>query len=81
MRPQAFRQWIRGIAQGTVRLDCERGPGKDGRTAIAAFTEDFPKVRVEVAYPGATAQADGCGYTDATEQDGGTWLKNFPAAR
>ncbi|MFD8376182.1 hypothetical protein ACFV2Z_36455 [Streptomyces sp. NPDC059688] len=33
MRPQAFRQWIRGIGQGTVRLDCERGPGKDGRTA------------------------------------------------
>ncbi|MFF8401177.1 hypothetical protein ACF06P_06020 [Streptomyces sp. NPDC015684] len=81
MRPQAFRQWIRGIGQGTVRLDCERGPGKDGRTAIAAFIEDFPKVRVEVAYPGATAQADGCGYTDATEQDGGTWLKIFQAAR
>ncbi|MFJ6939912.1 deaminase domain-containing protein [Streptomyces sp. NPDC101132] len=81
MRPQSFRQWIRGIDQGTVRLSCERGPGQAGRTAVAAFVADFPKVRVEVSYPGAGAQADGYGYTDATQRPDGTWLKAFAAAR
>ncbi|MEU8964144.1 hypothetical protein AB0C89_20895 [Streptomyces sp. NPDC048491] len=80
MRPQAFRQWLSGIERGTVRLDCERGPVKDGRVAVAAFAKDFPKVAIEVAYPGAAAQAEGCGYTDATAQDDGTWLKSFPAS-
>ncbi|MFE9537239.1 deaminase domain-containing protein [Streptomyces sp. NPDC006691] len=80
MRPQAFRQWLSGIEQGTVRLDCERGPVRDGRIAVAAFAKDFPKVTIEVAYPGAAAQADGCGYTDSTAQDDGTWLKSFPAS-
>lgn len=79
MRPQAFRRWI-GNIEGTVRLDCERGPSGDGRTAVAAFIEDFPKVDVEVAYPGTAAQADGGGYSDATEQDDGSWLMTFSAA-
>lgn len=80
MRPQAFRTWIQGIERGTVRLDCERGPVREGRIAIAAFIKDFPKVAVEVTYAGAAAQAAGCGYTDATAQRDGTWLKSFPAA-
>ncbi|WP_433856187.1 hypothetical protein [Streptomyces kronopolitis] len=80
MRPQAFRQWI-GNIKGTVRLDCERGPAEDGRAAVAAFIEDFPKVDIKVAYPGTAAQTDDCGYADATEQDDGTWLMAFPAAR
>ncbi|MGW7306971.1 deaminase domain-containing protein [Streptomyces sp. NPDC054835] len=80
MRPQSFRQWIQGIERGTVRLDCERGPVKEGRIAVAAFIKDFPKVAVEVAYPGAAAQADDCGYTNAIAQGDGTWLKSFPAS-
>ncbi|MGW5399053.1 deaminase domain-containing protein [Streptomyces sp. NPDC003952] len=81
MRPQSFRQWIRGIDQGTVRLLGERGPSQAGRAALAAFVTDFPKVRIEVTYAAAAAQADGCGYADATARPGGTWLKVFPAAR
>ncbi|MFE5680357.1 deaminase domain-containing protein [Streptomyces erythrochromogenes] len=81
MRPQSFRQWIRGIDQGTVRLDCERGPGQAGRTAVAAFVADFPKVRLEVAYEAAAAQTDGYGYADATQGPDGTWLKAFAARR
>ncbi|MEU3406040.1 deaminase domain-containing protein [Streptomyces sp. NPDC006670] len=80
MRPQSFRQWIQGIERGTVRLDCERGPVKEGRIAVAAFIKDFPHVAVEVAYPGPAAQTDGCGYTDATAQGDGSWLKSFPAS-
>lgn len=79
MRPQAFRQWI-GNIKGAVRLDCERGPSGDGRTAVAAFLKDFPKVEVEVCYPGTAAQADGCGYSDASQQGDGTWLKTFSPA-
>lgn len=48
---------------------------------MAAFVADFPKVRIEVSYGAAAAQADGCGYADATALPGGTWLKVFPAAR
>ncbi|WP_328296596.1 hypothetical protein OG389_01480 [Streptomyces sp. NBC_00435] len=81
MRPQSFRQWIRGIDQGTVRLVCERGPGQAGRTAVAAFAADFPKVRIEVSYEAPAAQAGGHGYADATARPSGTWLKIFPAAR
>ncbi|MFJ9945345.1 deaminase domain-containing protein [Streptomyces erythrochromogenes] len=81
MRPQSFRQWIRGIDQGTVRLACERGPGQAGRTAVAAFVADFPKVRVEVVYEATAAQADGQGYADATRQPDGTWTKVFAARR
>ncbi|MET9699964.1 deaminase domain-containing protein [Streptomyces sp. NPDC006529] len=81
MRPQSFRQWIRGIDQGTVRLVCERGPSQAGRTAVAAFVADFPKVRTEVSYRAAAAQAAGLGYADATARPDGTWLKVFPAAR
>ncbi|MEV6682463.1 hypothetical protein AB0N09_37225 [Streptomyces erythrochromogenes] len=81
MRPQSFRQWIRGIDQGTVQLACERGPGQAGRSAVAAFVADFPKVRVEVAYEAAAAQADAHGCTDATQGPGGTWLKAFAARR
>ncbi|CAM5668439.1 hypothetical protein SAVIM338S_06962 [Streptomyces avidinii] len=81
MRPQSFRQWVRGIDQGTVRLVGERGPSQAGRTAVAAFVADFPKVRIEVSYEGPAAQADGCGYADATARTDGTWLKVFPAAR
>ncbi|MFE7096664.1 deaminase domain-containing protein [Streptomyces erythrochromogenes] len=81
MRPQSFRQWIRGIDQGTVQLACERGPGQAGRSAVAAFVADFPKVRIEVAYEAAAAQADGYGYTDATQGPAGTWLKAFAARR
>ncbi|MFJ3902809.1 deaminase domain-containing protein [Streptomyces sp. NPDC090025] len=81
MRPKAFRQWIEGVERGTVSLVCERGPVRDGRVAIAEFLKDFPKVTVEVHYPGAAAQTDGAGYTDAVDQGDGTWLKTFrPAA-
>ncbi|MFD5617095.1 deaminase domain-containing protein [Streptomyces yangpuensis] len=81
MRPQSFRQWIGGIDQGTVRLTCERGPNQEGRASVASFVADFPKVRVEVAYEGAAAQADGNGYTDAARRPDGTWLKVFAARR
>lgn len=81
MRPQSFRQWIRTIDQGTVQLVGERGPSQAGRSAVAAFVADFPKVRIEVSYEAAAAQAGGCGYADATARPGGTWLKVFPAAR
>ncbi|MEU8764687.1 deaminase domain-containing protein [Streptomyces sp. NPDC048659] len=80
MRPQAFRQWLQGIESGSVHLDCERGPVREGRIAVAAFIKDFPKLSVEIVYPGPAAQSDGCGYTDAGSQGDGTWLKRFPAA-
>ncbi|WP_330334314.1 hypothetical protein OHS33_34270 [Streptomyces sp. NBC_00536] len=81
MRPQSFRKWINGINQGTVRLVCERGPSQAGRTAVAAFIADFPKVRIEVSYEATAARTDGLGYGDATAGPAGTWLKVFPAAR
>ncbi|MCY0930128.1 hypothetical protein OTB20_28845 [Streptomyces sp. H27-H1] len=81
MRPQSFRQWIRTIDRGAVQLVGERGPSQAGRSAVAAFVADFPKVRIEVSYEAAAARAGGCGYADATARPGGTWLKVFPAAR
>ncbi|MER7950485.1 deaminase domain-containing protein [Streptomyces sp. NPDC096079] len=77
--PPVFRRAVQG-ASGTVRLDCDRGIVQQGRKSVAAFQRDFPKVSVEVAFPGTGPMVDGRGYTDALRQTDGTWLKSFPAA-
>ncbi|MER5866001.1 hypothetical protein [Kitasatospora sp. NPDC002040] len=75
---RTFPQFIRNVGSGDLVLACEQGPTSAGRTAIAAFVADFPRVRVQVDYQGAAARVGALGYADSTAAGGG-WRKVFPA--
>ncbi|MHA6765288.1 deaminase domain-containing protein [Streptacidiphilus sp. PAMC 29251] len=74
-----FRKLLGNVSSGHVWLTGEQGPTADGRTAIAAFVKDFPKVTLRVAYDGATAAGGGLGYADAAKGDADepAWVKVF----
>ncbi|WP_405020020.1 hypothetical protein OHV05_27340 [Kitasatospora sp. NBC_00070] len=75
---RTFPQFVRNVGSGELLLVCEQGPSAAGQATVAAFVADFPKVRVQVDYPGAAARSGGLGYADAV-QAGGGWRKVFPA--